>query len=158
MDDEATSHQWIAGNPGSAAHRGAGCYRGGGPGASQGNHDDLRDGPRPLPDRGLRVEVTTTATGRITFLDFPDRPVGPQDLTTVNVAFVATAGDNQIRFRDVGIDLVRVEPDGTVILSTVGQIPFAFTGVMKINLDTGEVILEPHHIVDTTRACELLTG
>ena len=64
----------------------------------------------------------------------------------------------QIRFRDVGIDLVRVEPDGTVILSTVGQIPFAFTGVMKINLDTGEVILEPHHIVDTTRACELLTG
>jgi hypothetical protein len=104
------------------------------------------------------VEVTTTATGRITFLDFPDRPVGPQDLTTVNVAFVATAGDNQVRFRDVGIDLVRVQPDGTVILSVVGQVPFDFTGVLKTNLDTGEVILEPHHTVDTTRACELLTG
>jgi hypothetical protein len=71
---------------------------------------------------------------------------------------VATAGNNQARFRDVGIDLVRVEPDGTVALSTVGQVPFGFTGVMKINLDTGEVILEPHHIVDTTRVCELLTG
>ena len=44
------------------------------------------------------VAVTTTATGKITFFTFPDRPVGPQDLTTVNVAFVATAGDNQIRF------------------------------------------------------------
>jgi hypothetical protein len=104
------------------------------------------------------VEVTTTATGRVMFFTFPDRPVGPQDLTTVNIALVATAGDNQVRFRDVGVDLVRVQPDGTVILSIVGQIPFDFTGVMKINLDTGEVILEPHHIVDTTRACELLTG
>jgi hypothetical protein len=27
------------------------------------------------------VEVTTTVNGRITFLTFPDRPVGPQDLT-----------------------------------------------------------------------------
>jgi hypothetical protein len=104
------------------------------------------------------VEVTTTATGQVTFFTFPDRPVGPQDLTTINVALVATAGDNQIRFRDVGIDLVRVQPDGTVILSIVGQVPFEFTGVMKINLDTGEVILEPHHTLDTTRACELLTA
>ena len=36
---------------------------------------------------------------------------------------VATAGDNQARFRDVGIDQVRVQPDGTVILSIVGQCP-----------------------------------
>jgi hypothetical protein len=103
------------------------------------------------------VEVTVTATGSITFFTFPDRPVGPQDLVTVNVALVATAGDNEVRFRNVGIDLVRVEPDGTVILSIVGQIPAEFTGVMKINLDTGEVILEPHHFV-TTRICELLTS
>jgi len=104
------------------------------------------------------VAVTTTVTGRVTFLDFPDRPVGPQDLRTINAAFVARAGDNQARFRDVGIDLVRVEPDGTVVLSIVGQVPFGFTGVMKINLDTGEVILEPQHIVDTTRVCRLLTA
>jgi hypothetical protein len=71
------------------------------------------------------VQVTTTATGRVTFFTFPDRPVGPQDLTTVNVALVATADDNQIRFRDVGIDLVRVQPDGTVILSMVGQVPLS---------------------------------
>lgn len=104
------------------------------------------------------VQVTTTATGRVTFFTFPDRPVGPQDLTTVNVALVATADDNQIRFRDVGIDLVRVQPDGTVILSMVGQVPFEFSGVMKINLDTEEVVLEPHHTLDATQACELLTS
>ena len=104
------------------------------------------------------VPVTTTATGQITVFTFPDRPVGPQELTTVNVAFVARAGDNQARFRDVGIDLLRVQPDGTLILSTVGQVPFDFTGVTKINPETGEVILEPHHVVDTTRVCQLLTA
>jgi hypothetical protein len=103
------------------------------------------------------VPVTTTATGRITIFTFPDGTV-LQDLTTVNVSFVATAGDNQARFRDVGIDQVRVQPDGTLILSIVGQVPFDFTGVMKINLETGEVILEPHHEVDTTRVCEQLTA
>jgi hypothetical protein len=103
------------------------------------------------------VDVTTTATGRITFFTFPDRPVGPQDLTSVHVDIVATAGDKQARFKDVGVDLVRVEPDGTVVLMVVGQVPFEFTGVLKVNLDTGEVILEPHHTVDTTRVCRLLT-
>jgi hypothetical protein len=103
------------------------------------------------------VPVTTTVTGRVTVFTFPDGTV-LQELTTLNLAIVATAGDNQARFRDVGIDQVRVQPDGTVILSIVGQVPFGFTGVLKIDLDTGEAILEPHHIVDTTRVCELLTA
>ena len=103
------------------------------------------------------VDVTTTVNGRVTFFTFPDRPVGPQDLTSVHVDFLATAGDNQVRFKDVGIDLVRVGPDGTVTLMIVGQVPFDFTGALKINLTTGEVILEPRHTVDTTRACRLLT-
>jgi hypothetical protein len=103
------------------------------------------------------VEVTTRVTGSITVFTFPDGTV-LQELTTLNLAIVATAGDNQARFRDVGIDQVRVAPDGTVILSIVGQVPFGFTGVLKIDLDTGEAILEPHHIVDTTRVCERLTA
>jgi hypothetical protein len=103
------------------------------------------------------VPVTTTATGRVTIFTFPDGTV-LQNLTTLNISLVATAGDNQARFRDVGIDQVREQPDGTVILSIVGQVPFDFTGVLKINLDTDEVILEPHHEVDTTRVCERLTA
>jgi hypothetical protein len=103
------------------------------------------------------VDVTTSVEGRITFFTFPDRPVGPQDLTSVHVTFVAAAGDNMALFKDVGIDVVRVEPDGTAVLMIVGQVPFDFTGVLMIDLTTGEAILEPHHLVDTTRACHLLT-
>jgi hypothetical protein len=103
------------------------------------------------------VDVTTTLSGRITSFAFPDRPIGPEDLRTVEVDFLATAGDNTVRFKDVGIDMVRIEPDGTLILLIVGQIPFDFTGVLIIDLETGEAILEPVHFVDTTRVCRLLT-
>jgi hypothetical protein len=58
----------------------------------------------------------------------------------------------------VGIDQVRAQPDGTAILSIVGQVPLGFTGVLKIDLDTGEAILEPHHFVDIAEVCEQLTG
>ena len=102
------------------------------------------------------VPVTTTATGRVTVFTFDGTVL--QNMTTLNISLVATAGDNQARFRDVGIDQVRVQPDGTVILSIVGQVPFEFTGVLKINPETDEVILEPHHEVDTTRVCERLTA
>ena len=71
------------------------------------------------------VPVTTTATGRVTFFTFPDRKV-LQEMTTLNISLVAIAGDNQARFRDVGIDQTRVAPDGTVILSIVGQVPFDY--------------------------------
>ena len=36
-------------------------------------------------------------------------------------------------------------PDGVVILSIIGKTPFGFTGVLKIDTATGEVIHEPHH-------------
>ena len=103
------------------------------------------------------VDVTTSVDGRLTFFTFPDRPVGPQEMTSVHINFTATAGDNVVRFNDVGIDAVRVQPDGTAILVIVGQVPFEFTGVLVIDLGTGEAILEPHHVLDTTRACHLLT-
>jgi hypothetical protein len=103
------------------------------------------------------VEVTVTETGRATVFTFPDGKV-LQELTALNLETVFTAGDNQIRVRNVGIDQVRVAPDGTVILSIVGQVPLQFTGVLKINLETDEVILEPHHFVDIAEVCEQLTA
>ena len=71
---------------------------------------------------------------------------------------VASAGDNQIQARNVGADVVRVTPDGTATITTTGQVPFEFTGALKINLDTDEVILEPHHFVDIEAVCEQLTA
>ena len=104
------------------------------------------------------VEVTVHITGRVTEFTFPDGSVVLQDLTTLNLQVVFTAGDNQLRVRDVGIDQVRVQPDGTAILSIVGQVPLGFTGVLKINLDTGDAILEPHHFVDIAEVCAQLTA
>jgi hypothetical protein len=102
-------------------------------------------------------EVNVTVTGQVTLFTFPDGRV-LKDLTTVNLEVVWSAGDNEVRVRDVGIDQVRVQPDGTVILSIVGQVLFQFTGVMKINLDTGDVILEPHHFFDIEELCAQLAA
>jgi hypothetical protein len=102
------------------------------------------------------VEVTTSVDGRVSSFTYPDQAVGPQEITSVHVNFVSTAGDNAVRFKDVGVDVIRVEPDGTVVLMVVGQVPFEFTGALMIDQTTGEVILEPHHMVDTTRVCHLL--
>ena len=104
------------------------------------------------------VPVTTTVRGQITTISFPGEGIGSTELTTINLSFTATAGDNTVRFKDVGADLVRVEPDGTAVLSVIGQIPFGFTGVLKIDLETGEAILEPQHFRDVADACAVLTA
>ncbi len=106
------------------------------------------------------VPVTTRAQGHITTRTFAGGGTGPAVVTTINVALTATAGDNVFRFRDVGADVERIEPDGTAILMIVGQIPFAFTGVLKIDLETGEAILEPHHSIEERleTACAVLTA
>jgi hypothetical protein len=103
-------------------------------------------------------EVTITINGSLRVLTFPDRPVGPQDLTIANIDWVATANNKQVRFRNVSVERVQVEPDGTVSVSTSGHRPVEFTGRMKINLDTGEVVQEPQHSADIKRLCELLTA
>ena len=104
------------------------------------------------------VPVTTSVEGSLTIRIFSG--TGAVELTTVNLLFTATAGDNTVRLRDVGADLLRVEPDGTVILSIIGQLPFDFTGILKLDPVTGEVILEPQHSLEgeLAEACEILTS
>jgi hypothetical protein len=106
------------------------------------------------------VAVTTSARGHVILRTFSGEGTGPAELRTLNISLTATAGDNVYRFRDVGADLVRVEPDGTAILMIVGQVPFEFTGVLKIDLATGETILEPQHSLEdrVEEACEKLTA
>ena len=85
---------------------------------------------------------------------------GVDTVRTLNIALTATAGGNVYRFRDVGADVVRIEPDGTAILMIIGQVPFDFTGVLKIDLETGDAILEPQHSTaeNLEKACAVLTG
>ncbi|WP_336029179.1 hypothetical protein [Geodermatophilus sp. FMUSA9-8] len=104
------------------------------------------------------VDVTTRAVGQVATRTFDRKGTGPLVLTTVNVSLTATAGDNTVRFRDVGADLLRREPDGTLVLSIIGQVPFDFRGVLKIDPDTGEVLHEPSESAsdDLDRVCAVL--
>ncbi len=106
------------------------------------------------------VPVTTRIQGHIILRTFDEGGSGVVSLNTINLALTATAGDRTFRFRDVGADLVRIEPDGTAILQIIGQVPAGFAGVLKIDLDTGEAILEPRDRSEwqIERACTALTG
>jgi hypothetical protein len=116
--------------------------------------------PDPFLTAACGVPVTTRAQGHVIARMFTGGGTGVAEVRTLNIALTATAGDNVIRFRDVGADVVRIEPDGTAVLMIIGQVPFDFTGVLKIDLDTGEAILEPHHSTaeNVERACAKLTG
>ena len=103
------------------------------------------------------VDVTTHIVGRVRLREF-DRTKGTLAVNNVNFTLTATAGDNTARFRDVGADHVRITPDGQLILSIIGQVPFDFKGVLKIDPATGEVLHEPSAGYDTTRVCARLTA
>jgi hypothetical protein len=96
----------------------------------------------------------------VTVRTFSGEGTGLVELASLNFANTATAGENSVTFRDVGADLLRVEPDGTVVLLIIGQIPFGFTGVLMLDPDTGEVILEPQHSLegDVEEVCAALTA
>ena len=106
------------------------------------------------------VEVTTHLEGKVIMRTFSGERTGVAQVNTVNVAVTATAGDRVFRLRDVGADVTRITPDGTAILSITGQVPFAFAGVLKIDLETGEAIFEPRDRSEEqlARACAVLTG
>jgi hypothetical protein len=106
------------------------------------------------------VEVTVHLEGEIIRRTFSGEETGPAVVSTLNLAVTATADGNTFRLRDVGADVVRTEPDGTQVLLTTGQVPFAFAGALIVDLETGDVILEPQDRSEEqiARACEFLTG
>lgn len=120
------------------------------------------DRVRPDPDltAACGVEVTAHVQGHVVFRTFPGMGTGPAEVVTLNITVTAMAGSNSYTFRVVGANLVRVDPDGTVTLTATGQQPFEWTGALKINLTTGEVILEPRHSPagQLQEACEALTA
>lgn len=122
------------------------------------------DVDRVRPDPGLTaacgIEVTARVQGHIVIRTFPGTGTGPVELVSLNITVTAMAGSNSYAFRVVGANLVRVDPDGTVTLTATGQQPFEWTGALKINLTTGEVILEPRHspVGQLQEACETLTA
>jgi len=105
------------------------------------------------------VAVTARVRGHVIVRAF-DRERGVVELTTLNLAVTLTANGNSYSFRDVGADQVRLTRDGA-ILSIIGQIPIeGFYGVLKINLDTDEIVHEPSptHFVGIEEVCAALTA
>jgi hypothetical protein len=108
------------------------------------------------PPEMQTITFTETINGRITFFTF-DGQVGPAQIVSVSTSFVSTSGDNSIRYRDAGIDLIRVAPDGTATLSIIGTLPVRVSGILVIDLQTGETILDAFHVTDIERVCAMLT-
>jgi hypothetical protein len=106
------------------------------------------------------VTATVTLQGQVTLRTFPDEGTGLVQLNTLNLAATITADGRTFRLRDVGGDLTRIEPDGTALLYITGQVPFAFAGVLIVDLETEEAILEPRDRSEwqVERACRALTG
>jgi hypothetical protein len=98
---------------------------------------------------GFEVKVNFNGTVR--------RPLGTQQLEIANIDWFATANNKSVRFRNVSVAHIQAEPDGTVTLSIQGHKP-EFTGRMKINLATGEVVEEPQQTGNLDRICELLSA
>ena len=106
------------------------------------------------------VPVTTRAEGHIIVRTFSPGGTGVVEVITISLGLTATADGRVFRFRNVGADVTRIEPDGTAVLLITGQVPFDFAGVLKIDLETGEAILEPRDRSEDqlARACAVLTG
>ena len=81
-------------------------------------------------------------------------------MNTINIGVTATADGRTFRFRDVGADVARVQPDGSVVLLISGQVPFFFAGALKIDPETEEVLLEPkdRSEAQVAKACRALAG
>jgi hypothetical protein len=104
------------------------------------------------------VMVTGTARGHVIVRTFEGN--GVVQVNTISIAVTLTAGDRTFRLRDVGADVLKVKPDGSLVLQISGQVPFAFAGVLKIDPETEEVIHEPRDRSEkqVARACRALTG
>ena len=94
--------------------------------------------------------------GTRTTRTFDHLGTGVQQVSTVNAAVTFSANGNTARTRDVGADVTRLLPDGTLVLSVIGQVPLNFKGVAKIDLATGEVIFEPQRQIDLDAICAAL--
>ena len=104
--------------------------------------------------------VTVRVQGHMTVRTFDRDGKGTLAVRTLNTSATLMANGKTYRLRDVGADVTRVTPTGDEIVMIIGQIPFGWTGVFKINTTTGEVIHEPQHSTeaDVEEACAALSA
>src|SRR5918994_420341 len=104
----------------------------------------------PLLTNQCGFAVTISFTGSVTVKTFPNRPAGPQDITLVILAIDFSAGNKTVRFQQVQTTITQIKPDAVrsdvVATATFAGKTVEFTGVQKINLNTGKTTLESHNV------------
>lgn len=104
--------------------------------------------------------VTVRAKGRLSIRTWETEEPRPGlfEILTVNVVLTAEANGKTYSYRDVGAEHVQVSPDLASTFSRSGLAFLAFAGVLKISLDTGEVILGPQRSLEeqVERICATL--
>ena len=88
-------------------------------------------------------EITGHAEGKVILRQFSGGRLDA--VNNVNVVVTLSANGNTYTLHDVGADVAKVLKDGTIQLAIIGQVPFGFTGVLKIDPETEEVSHEPQH-------------
>ena len=84
---------------------------------------------------------------------------GVLDVFTISLTGIASSEFGSFHFKDVGSDSTRITPDGQVIVSLRGQLPFFFKGVLKFDPDADEWLNEPNLAAgerQVERACAAL--
>ena len=69
---------------------------------------------------------------------------GVLNVITVNLTGTITSEFGSFKVKNVGSDSTRITPDGQVIVSIRGQLPFFFKGVLKFDGTTEEWLNEPN--------------
>ena len=107
------------------------------------------------------VEVITHIAGTIIFRDDPDDRAGVLRHITFNTLVTASADGNTVQWREVALYTLRRTPDGTLVFSRSGQVLLDFSGNVKLDAVTREVIHESQQsrVADRTEeVCARLTG
>ena len=106
---------------------------------------------------GYLGPVTILVQGHATVLEFADPGRAPVFVNPVHFLVTYLVNGTGVTVREIGGNVARLTPDGLVQVS--GGQSLQFTGVIKVNTDTGEVLLEPHHSLDAqvTEVCALYT-
>jgi hypothetical protein len=84
---------------------------------------------------------------------------GVLEVVTVNLTGSITSEFGSFKVKDVGSDSTRVTPDGQVIVSLRGQLPFWFKGVLRFETSPDDPLNEPNFAAgerQIERACAQL--
>ena len=113
----------------------------------RGHRRDLR---RRGPSAACGVEATVHLTGHSTSRVREGN--GVREVFTVNLTGIITSEFGSFKVKDVGSDATRITPDGQVIVSIRGQVPFFFKGVLKFDGTTEEPLNDPNFAAASARS------